>query len=1099
MKKLLLLLLLLPFLAISQVVPADASQFENIQMTNNATDNSAAKVNVQNSLGVINTIAKSDLIEVLEYSSAATLPATGLAGKIYVTIDTQKQYRWTGSIYSEYYSGKEDKTNKVSTLTGYSEILYPNEKAVHDEIDVLTHSRATGLSQGGLMTINSTASLFDFASGYGYIINGHSDPENPTVTKVTWTAKIGNSVPNIVTQKQTYVAVDINGDLFFTNSPLTATQRRNYIRIGVLIHLDNSTIGYIDNQPTVNIEVGAQVQDILNFLGFKSISGNRIFPVGANLKIKKELGTAFKQGSNFNNLVTQPHSFILDAIDPISFKYRTQTGVEGAFITDINPAIYDLNGAFTAMPATATLATIQKIYVFQDNSIRIQPGQKYFNNLNEAITAINSDIFITDTDNANNGLFLGSIVLIRGTTALNTLAQAVFVPSAGTSANGSVAAAPLGYTAEDAANKQNSLVPDGTGARYLTVDAANAGLALKANANNAALTGIPTAPTATAGTNTTQIATTTFVMASRPLNVVDTNTDQLVRGVKQFNPIATGLTTLYGGINYETRFLQVREGGNYAVRWGLQANNNITNLGTTLMLSSKPIGFKTSGGDFETAVNTDLKIHQTGRVSIHSDTDNGQDDLQVPNGTISALPATLSNQVIVKSQHDLKANIDSPTFTGTVNGISNAMVGLGNAENTSDLNKPISTATQTALNLKAPSSGSANYIQNQNAVVQTGQIRITGSGQFGSDALINDLTVGKGTGNGALNTALGFQPIFSNTIGNGIVSVGYQSGFSNIASSNFTNLGYQAGRYLANKTSAATSIANSIFLGYRASPLADSETNQIVIGYDAVGIGSNSTVLGNSSTLRTAIYGDLLVGSLVDSGVLNEKFQLTGNSKINGVSSIVAGNKGNTVNSASSVLKTINTDQGLFFGSFNGTPNFASWIQSTREAFDLQFPIALNPLGGNVLIGTSADNGSKFQANGAGTFSSSVTATSHITTGGLASQNVRGNGSLSVGYKVYTALLTQSGTSAPVATVLDNTLGGTVVWTRSSTGIYIGTLSGVFTLNKTHCTGTPSTHPSLLALDSNSVNSFSVATEDSSGVLFDSYLVKTPIEIRVYN
>ena len=31
-------------------------------------------------------------------------------------------------------------------------------------------------------------------------------------------------------------------------------------------------------------------------------------------------------------------------------------------------------------------------------------------------------------------------------------------------------------------------------------------------------------------------------------------------------------------------------------------------------------------------------------------------------------------------------------------------------------------------------------------------------------------------------------------------------------------------------------------------------------------------------------------------------------------------------------------------------------------------------------------------------------------------------------YLVYTALLTQSGTDAPVATVLENTLGGTVTW-----------------------------------------------------------------------
>lgn len=65
-----------------------------------------------------------------------------------------------------------------------------------------------------------------------------------------------------------------------------------------------------------------------------------------------------------------------------------------------------------------------------------------------------------------------------------------------------------------------------------------------------------------------------------------------------------------------------------------------------------------------------------------------------------------------KSEVDLKAPIASPTFTGTVSGVSKAMVGLGNVDNTSDLNKPISTATQTALNLKVDESreGQANGI-----------------------------------------------------------------------------------------------------------------------------------------------------------------------------------------------------------------------------------------------------------------------------------------------------------------------------------------------------------------------------------------------------
>lgn len=48
------------------------------------------------------------------------------------------------------------------------------------------------------------------------------------------------------------------------------------------------------------------------------------------------------------------------------------------------------------------------------------------------------------------------------------------------------------------------------------------------------------------------------------------------------------------------------------------------------------------------------------------------------------------------------APLASPTFTGTVGGITKSMVGLGSVDNTADSAKPVSTAQQTALDLKAP-------------------------------------------------------------------------------------------------------------------------------------------------------------------------------------------------------------------------------------------------------------------------------------------------------------------------------------------------------------------------------------------------------------
>ena len=57
---------------------------------------------------------------------------------------------------------------------------------------------------------------------------------------------------------------------------------------------------------------------------------------------------------------------------------------------------------------------------------------------------------------------------------------------------------------------------------------------------------------------------------------------------------------------------------------------------------------------------------------------------------------------LIQAQIDAKAPANNPTFTGTVSGITKAMVGLSNVDNTSDASKPISTLQQAGLDLKAP-------------------------------------------------------------------------------------------------------------------------------------------------------------------------------------------------------------------------------------------------------------------------------------------------------------------------------------------------------------------------------------------------------------
>lgn len=60
--------------------------------------------------------------DVEEYADFASFPVTGESGKIYVAIDTNKQYRWSGSIYIEY-------GNSVTILKAVATLNFPSTPA----------------------------------------------------------------------------------------------------------------------------------------------------------------------------------------------------------------------------------------------------------------------------------------------------------------------------------------------------------------------------------------------------------------------------------------------------------------------------------------------------------------------------------------------------------------------------------------------------------------------------------------------------------------------------------------------------------------------------------------------------------------------------------------------------------------------------------------------------------------------------------------------------------------------------------------------------------------------------------------------------------
>lgn len=945
---------------------------------------------------------------------------------------------------------------------------------------ILKQSLATGLSSGGLLEINTNASRFNSNAGSGYIVNGALDVDNPTATKVTWDTQTGIVVPNISSTKTTYVARDINGALFFSANPLTATQRRNYIRLGVLVHLNNTTIEYIDNQPTINIELGGQVHDILDVLGFRSLSGNRIFPASTNLKIRKEQGRVFKPGANFNILATQPHSFILPLQDPVTFRYRTQTGNEGADVTDINPAIYDVNGTFTGMPSTATLASIQRMYIFQDGVIRIQPGQRFFTNLSEAILAINSDVFVTDDDISNNGLYLGAIVLTRNSTNLSNIIQAIFVPSQGTTTNGSVpSSAPLGYTPEDVANKQNTLAPDGTGSKYPTVDATRLALTFKADLVSG------------------------FVPSSQLPSYVD---DVLEFSLTSSFPTTGELGKIYIAVNPKNEQYRWSGSSYIQITNGLIASTNdlVEGASNLYFLESRVLstvlsGLVTSTNSIITSTDSSLVAFGKLQSQINQKSNNVDVVKLAGSQQISGIKTFRTNSPsglildIDQNAGNAGMTINQRSGGGATFGIKATNFNVGDVISVMNYSSGSSFVSD-----QSPSATGNNYVGKSNGIT-TFTISKEGSATFASSVTTTKLSI--------VNLVGTTQPLLE------LGETGYiASNFGSILESNANTGKFSLFNY-----------NNSV------------KDTESVLSWSrvdrSISFGGTATFASSitASNLSGSNTGDQTLASLnaapangSDNYIQNQNVDdQAANMRIDG-----SGTFGGNVDVYSNLKIKTDNNPATSLNTFILGHSFNSYITQniTHDGTNLRYDktntgAIINFAGSNIAFSTVASG----TAGTIPVLNSAVLigATQTVLYNSVKLPNLSGTGTRTVvvdpggvlstittpsaaSYKVYTVLLSQNGTANPVIVSfnnlpLENTLGGTIVWSYGSQGSYYGTLTNAFTAGKT-----------FILTNSNTGNNskINILRASVNQIRIDSFVGVSPsndvlgtvsIEIRVYN
>jgi hypothetical protein len=227
-----------------------------------------------------------------------------------------------------------------------------------------------------------------------------------------------------------------------------------------------------------------------------------------------------------------------------------------------------------------------------------------------------------------------------------------------------------------------------------------AALALKASLASPALTGVPTAPTAANGTNTTQLATTAFVLANS----------------------STGVA--WGGIT-----------GTLSAQSDLNSALALKSPLASPAFTGVPTGPTASFGTNTTQLATTAFVLAN----------------EISSSAWGSITGTLSSQTDLNTALGLKAPAASPTFTGTVVLPSTTAIGSVTGTEIGYLSG-VTSALQTQLNAKQATLVSATNIKTVNgtSLLGSGDVPISGTAAWGS-------ITGTLTSQTDLNTALGLK------------------------------------------------------------------------------------------------------------------------------------------------------------------------------------------------------------------------------------------------------------------------------------------------------------------------------------------------------
>jgi hypothetical protein len=285
----------------------------------------------------------------------------------------------------------------------------------------------TSLYSGGAVT-GLGGATYSVTAGTGVIVSQTLVQAEPTHIDLSFNAVTG------VTPLYTNGIIYVNSSgsvlqLDVSTVPLTtAFKKQNVILAG---YLYVGFIAALENLSSTPILTASKLEDLSAAIGPLNISGNVYSANGANLSLNRSAGETFRLKSNIGASKEVRDQTVDVAEAPVAnaagiVGYRNLTGgFDFISYTGITPDVYD-DGSGTPVAVPNNKYTIQRIYFINNpNTSIIYLGQTLYSSLANASAAIDSETRAIDK-NTQAATFRCSLVLKKGTTALNSATDAVF-------------------------------------------------------------------------------------------------------------------------------------------------------------------------------------------------------------------------------------------------------------------------------------------------------------------------------------------------------------------------------------------------------------------------------------------------------------------------------------------------------------------------------------------------------------------------------------------------------------------------------------------------------------------------------------------------